>query len=183
MLDRYLAVMPQDGGCDEGAGYFNMAGASLLDCLESVYLATGGRASFYHEPHIRAIGAFPLKAHVDGAYFLNFADCDVMPMMDGERIRCFGERTGNAALASLGAWLAAREDDVKPLDTPQMNRVLQSLFDPVPDVDAPQEPPFMAMPDLQVYAWRFDGLESGASYALMTGPVGSMEQTGTITLS
>lgn len=28
-----------------------------------------------------------------------------------------------------------------------------------------------------------DGLESGASYALMTGPVGSMEQTGTITLS
>ena len=28
-----------------------------------------------------------------------------------------------------------------------------------------------------------DGLESGESYALMTGPVGSMEQTGTITLS
>lgn len=27
-----------------------------------------------------------------------------------------------------------------------------------------------------------DGLESGASYALMTGPVGSMEQTGTVTL-
>lgn len=27
-----------------------------------------------------------------------------------------------------------------------------------------------------------DGLKSGASYALMTGPVGSMEQTGTVTL-
>ena len=28
----------------------------------------------------------------------------------------------------------------------------------------------------------FDGLESGASYALMTGPLGSMKQTGTVTL-
>ena len=159
MLDSYLAVMPADGGCDEGAGYFNMAGAALLDCLESVYLATQGRVSFYDDPHIRAIGAFPLRAHVAGPYFLNFADCDVMPMMDGERIHCFGERTGNAALASLGAWLAAREDDVKPLDTPQMSRVLLSLFARLPEnAPAPEHAPFESLPDLQVFVWRRDGL-------------------------
>ena len=163
MLDRYLAVMPQDGGCDEGAGYFNMAGASLLDCLESVYLATCGKVSFYHEPHIRAIGAFPLKAHVDGAYFLNFADCDVKPMLDGERIHRFGLRTGNDALAALGAWLHHREMAVnpsaRPLDTPQMHRTLHKLFAAIPaEAEAPKHEAFEALPDLQVFAWRRNGL-------------------------
>ena len=30
MLDRYLAVIPPDGGCDEGPGYWSMAGGALL---------------------------------------------------------------------------------------------------------------------------------------------------------
>ena len=163
MLDCYLAVMPRDGGCDEGAGYFNMAGASLLDCLESVYLATEGRVSFYQEPHIRAIGAFPLKAHVDGAYFLNFADCDVKPMLDGERIHRFGVRTENSALAALGAWLHNREMQAnpssRPLDTPQMHRTLLKLFAGIPaQADAPQHEAFEALPELQVFAWRRNGL-------------------------
>lgn len=163
MLDRYLAVMPRDGGCDEGAGYFNMAGASLLDCLESVYLATEGKVSFYGEPHIRAIGAFPLKAHVEGAYFLNFADCDVMPMLDGERVYRFGVRTENPALAALGAWLHQREmaanPSGRPLDTPQMHRTLCKLFADIPlDADAPRHEAFEALPDLQVFTWRQNGL-------------------------
>ncbi len=163
VLDRYLAVMPQDGGCDEGAGYFNMAGASLLDCLESVYLATEGKVSFYHEPHIRAIGAFPLKAHVDGNYFLNFADCDARPKMDGERIHRYGVRTENDALAALGAWMHAQDVRVnppsRPLDTPQMNRTLLRLFADIPlDAPAPEHHAFEALPDLQVFTWRKSGL-------------------------
>lgn len=163
MLDRYLAVMPQDGGCDEGAGYFNMAGASLLDCFESVYLATDGRVSFYHKPHIRAIGAFPLKAHIAGAYFLNFADCDAMPRMDGERIHRYGVRTENVPLASLGAWLHAQDVKVnppaRPLDTPQMHRTLLKLFADIPmQASEPMHEAFEQLPDLQVFCWRREGL-------------------------
>ncbi len=112
MLDSYLAVLPPDGGCDEGAGYFNMAGAALADALQSVYAATGGRVSFYHEPLIRRIAAFPLHAHIDGPYFINFADCDAMPRMDGERLLHLGQRTDNPALAALGAQALARRNDV-----------------------------------------------------------------------
>lgn len=164
MLDSYLAVVPADGGCDEGAGYFNMAGAALFDCLESLYMATDGRVSFYDEPLIRNIASFPLKAHIDGPYFLNFADCDVQPQLDGERIYRFGVRTGNAALASLGAWLHDRRMHarsvcpVRPVDTPQMSRVLNTLFADIPQ-GAPQEPPaHCALPDLQVFSWRENGL-------------------------
>ena len=59
-------MLPGDGGCDEGAAYFNMAGAALFDALESVYEATAGRVSFFGEPLIRRIGDFPVKAHVAG---------------------------------------------------------------------------------------------------------------------
>ena len=162
MLDSYLAVMPRDGGCDEGAAYFNMAGASLLDCLECVYAASGGRVSFYHEPLIRNIGAFPLRAHVHESYFLNFADCDAKPNLDGARIWRYGVRTENGPLASLGAWLHGRRKMghgfTPPSDTPQMNRILFALFDPIPGGEAPAHEPFCALPDLQVFSWRKDGL-------------------------
>lgn len=159
MLDSYLAVLPPDGGCDEGAGYFNMAGAALADALQSVYAATGGRVSFYHEPLIRRIAAFPLHAHIDGPYFINFADCDAMPRMDGERLLHLGQRTDNPALAALGAQALARHNDVRPLDTPQMNRVLFMLFAAAPEQPAlTQSPSYLALPDLQVFSWRHGGM-------------------------
>lgn len=159
MLDSYLAVLPPDGGCDEGAGYFNMAGAALADALQSVYAATGGRVSFYHEPLIRRIAAFPLHAHIDGPYFINFADCDAMPRMDGERLLHLGRRTDNPALAALGAQTLARRNDVRPLDTPQMNRVLFTLFAAEPEQPAlTRSPSYLALPDLQVFSWRHGGM-------------------------
>lgn len=159
MLDSYLAVLPPDGGCDEGAGYFNMAGAALADALQSVYAATGGRVSFYHEPLIRRIAAFPLHAHIDGPYFINFADCDAMPRMDGERLLHLGRRTDNPALAALGAQALARRNDVRPLDTPQMNRVLFTLFAAEPEQPAlTRSPSYLALPDLQVFSWRHGGM-------------------------
>lgn len=169
MLDRYLAVMPPDGGCDEGSGYWNMAGGALLDCLESLSLATGGRIDFYGDPLIRAIGAFPLKAHIAGGYYWNFADCDARPEMDGERLYRYGLRTGNPELAALGQRIFAARKSVRPLDTPQMNRVLLSLFAGTPPPEAEEagafdEPARVSMPDLQAFAFR-----RGGFYAAIKG--------------
>ena len=159
MLDSYLAVMPKDGGCDEGAGYFNVAGASLLDCLEAIYEATGGKVSFYHEEHIKNIGTYPLKAYVSGPYYLNFADCDVKPTLDGMPIIRYGQRTGNEALTALGVAIRRLKGTrIRVEDTPQMNRLLYGIFDPIPDLPEPEMPAFMQMPNLQVFAWRKNGL-------------------------
>ena len=161
MLDSYLAIMPADGGCDEGAAYFNVAGASLLDCMELLYAASGGRIDFYGEEHIRQIGAFPEKAHIAGEYFLNFADCDAKPRLDGERLYTYGTRTGNERLKALGAAIHHRRlrgGVVKPDDTPQMNRVLYTLFADIPPAPLPPVRPFMALPELEVFAYNQDGL-------------------------
>ncbi len=159
MLDRYLAVMPADGGCDEGAGYWNMAGGSLLDCLEHIYFLTGGKVSFYDQPHIQNIGAFPVKAHIAGPYLWNFADCDAWPMLDGERIYRFGQRTGLSELAALGRQIASFDASILPKDTPEAYRVLCKLFFHVPaPVSSPQEDNTIILPDLQVWAQRRGGL-------------------------
>jgi len=159
MLDSYLAIMPADGGCDEGASYWNMAGGSLLDCLEHIDHLTAGRASFYDDPHIRAIGAFPLKAHIAGPYYWNFADCDLKPMLDGERVYRYGMRTGQSDLAALGAEIASRAESILPRDTPETYRVLCKLFFPVPrSWGESKAEDTIILPDLQVWASRKSGL-------------------------
>jgi hypothetical protein len=165
MLDRYLACQPEDGGLDEGCGYWNMAGASLLDCLESLRLATGGEADFYAEPLVRNIAAFPLKAHVGGEWYWNFADCDAKPLLDGERMYTFGLRTRNPSLAALGYTVAKSASSPVPRDTPQMNRVLHALFTPLAPVRGAGKPADgAALPSLQVFAFR-----RGAFYAALKG--------------
>lgn len=160
MLERYLAVMPADGGCDEGSAYWNMAGGSLLDCLESLYSATEGKLCFYKEPLIQNIGMFPLHAHIAGPYFWNFADCDAKPPLNGERVSRYGERIGHRGLQSLGVALCAQETGIKPKDTPQMNRVLLALFSNIPTQETAEDSAdvYVELPDLQVFAWRKNGL-------------------------
>jgi hypothetical protein len=159
MLDSYLAVMPKDGGCDEGAGYWNMAGGSLLDCLEHIEHLTGGRTVFYDDPHIRAIGAFPLNAHIAGPYYWNFADCDAKPMLDGERVYRYGVKTEHAGLADLGAEITARTEGVLPKDTPETYRVLCKLFFPVPGPQGEhRKADTVILPGLQVWACQKNGL-------------------------
>lgn len=158
MLDRYAACLPEDGGCDEGVGYFNMAGLSLLDCLESLYLASGGALDFYREPLLRALAAFPLHMHLSGGMFVNYADCDAYPLLDGERVWRFGQRVGNEALMALGSVLRRNRDTVRPMDTPQMNRCLLSLFASLPVQPMPARPAFDALPNLQVYSWRIGSM-------------------------
>lgn len=155
MMDSYLAVMPEDGGCDEGAGYFNVAGASLFDALDAVYEATGGRVSFFDEPLIRNIGLYPVNAHIAGPYYLNFADCDAQPIVSGTALIRYGKRIGSEQLIDLGASIRqAQGGRVREKDTPQMNRVLYGVFDPIPQAQEPAGAPFVQMPLLQVFAWN-----------------------------
>ena len=165
MLDRYLATIPEDGGCDEGAAYWNMAGAALFDCLELIHYATDGAADFYDHPKVRAIAGFPVAAHIEGPYFWNFADCDAMPGLDGERLYHFGCRVQNEPLKKLGARFMARDRDPWPRETPQMSRTLDRLFTEIPAAEAEQpEDGVTILPELQVWACR-----RGRHYAAVKG--------------
>ncbi len=131
MADRWLDVVPDDGGCDEGAGYWNMAGGALADCVWILERMTGGRADLWGNEKLRAVASFPLKAEIGNGWFVNFADCDARPFLSGERLQYAGERMHCPALTALGhrhrGTLSAQLDDV-----PHLTRLLCLLFSPDP---------------------------------------------------
>lgn len=164
MLDFYIAGQPEDGGCDEGCGYWNMASGSLLDCLDILYRATDGAVDCYSDPMVHAIGTFPMNAHISGSWYWNFADCDARPGMEGERIARFGEVTGDRALMSFGEKIMRAKGSRGVTGGTQMNRLMNTLFHRYESCDGAEEPEMVYLPVTQVYARR-----AGSLYGVIKG--------------
>lgn len=148
MLDRWLACVPEDGGCDEGAGYWNMAAGAFLDCL--MLLEQTADVRLWDVPKVRKMMAYPELMHLGSGWFANFADCDARPYLSGERLQYAGLKTGNAALVRMGVemrGLPSREVS----DVPHLSRVLMRLFSQQAGIEAAEAPPKdVWLPDLQV---------------------------------
>ncbi|MDO5435644.1 MAG: heparinase II/III family protein [Clostridia bacterium] len=157
MLDRYLDIMPEDGGCDEGMGYWNLAGGMLLDCAELLENVTGGRMSFRNDRKFINILSYPRHAYLGGGWCVNFADCDARPEICGERIARAGEMTGTPELTAFGA-----AHGMTPMqylnDTPQLWRLLNAVFHRLPARGEPEPESDTWLPDLQLRICRKNGI-------------------------
>ncbi len=124
-VDAFIAHTPDDGGCDEGPGYWGRAGASLLDCLDLLGGATGGALDVYDERKIADIGRYICRAHVHGPWFVNFADAAALAHPSGEVVFRYGRRVGDDTLAAFGTCLFG---DAIPLPGAHLMRYLPTLF-------------------------------------------------------
>jgi hypothetical protein len=98
-LDRYLDVVPDDGGCDEGASYWWRAGASLFECLHTLAEACGDDFGAFQLPKVKAVARYPMVAHIAGGVHVNFADGPVRPPGTVPHLLYrFAARTGDAQL-------------------------------------------------------------------------------------
>ncbi len=158
MLDTWLAVVPQDGGCDEGTWYYNMAAGSLLDSLMLLERATDGQMTFWQDEKIRNMLSFPLKTRLENGWFVNFADCDARPYLGGERLQCAGEKLGDAALVRMGMDFRGMPS-YQVSDVPHFSRLLERLFHPAAQLEkgdiAPRD---FWLPDLQLRVYEEGGL-------------------------
>lgn len=101
-LEVFMKTYHDDGGCDEGSSYWGRAGASLFDCLELLYWASGGKLSFYDLPLVRQIGRFIYRAHIHDDYFINFADGGAKVAIPASLVYRYGHRIGDRKLMDLG---------------------------------------------------------------------------------
>jgi hypothetical protein len=98
-LDRYLDMVPDDGGCDEGASYWWRAGASLAECLETLAEACGTDFGAFQLPKVRAIARYPMTAHIADNVHVNFADGGIRPPgIVPHLLYRFAVRTGDSQL-------------------------------------------------------------------------------------
>ena len=156
MLDRWLACVPVDGGCDEGAGYWNMAGGAFLDCLMALESLCG--VDLWQSEKVRRMMAYPELVYLGSGWFANFADCDARPYISGERLQYAGIKTGNAALVRMGAEMWG--SPLKELnDTPHLSRVLMRILSKPAAVEAAAvQSKDVYLPDLQVRLVEKDGI-------------------------
>ncbi len=89
-LDTFLSGYHPDGGCDEGASYWDRAGGSLFDCLDLLHDASGGTLDAFGLPLVGEIGAYIYRMHIGGAWYVNFADGAARLNPDGDTIRRYG---------------------------------------------------------------------------------------------
>ncbi len=105
VLDQFLNPYPQDGGCDEGPGYWGAAGASLYDNIAMLNLATSDAFSYvYKDEKFRNMGKFIYRAQISPIYFVNFADASPKPGMAADMIYRFGKDIGDPDMMKFGAY-------------------------------------------------------------------------------
>ncbi len=103
-LDLYLNGLGEDGGCDEGPGYWFAAGGSVYDCLEFLGGATNQKVQIYDHPLIQKMGAYIYEVHIDGDYFVNFADADPTRIPEGLFLYRFGRALNDKKMVEMGRW-------------------------------------------------------------------------------
>ncbi len=108
-INQYLAVLPDDGGCDEGAGYWSHAAGNIYLIGAFLLQATEGQINIFDNKKIKKIGEFIYKVHIAEDYFIPFADCDIVNKHIGAPIIYgFGKVYNHSGMLNFAKMLFAR---------------------------------------------------------------------------
>lgn len=101
-IQYFYDSYPPDGGCDEGANYWTVAGASLFEFIDQLYTATDGAINFFTDEKIQNMGKFAYHIYIGDGYFVNYADGpSKMTQTAFSVIYHFGKRIGDQRLMCL----------------------------------------------------------------------------------
>lgn len=170
-LDQFLDSYHDDGGCDEGPGYWNRAGGSLFDCLDLLHSASGGKIDVFANSLVQEIGRYIYRAHVAGHYYINFADAPAKVDLAAATTYAYGRRINDAKLRAQGAFALALQDWGDNEES--MARDLRTLFLSDEMRRAEKQPPLVReawLPGIEVLsARRREGSTDGLYLAAQGG--------------
>lgn len=130
-MGNYYRSIPEDGGCDEGVSYWNMAGGSFFDCLYLLDKASGGRFRLWEDSKVRRMVRYPVSMHVSGDCFVNYADGSSRPELSGGVLLRYGRQVEDRDALRLGAALFDRQRQTYTEKAWEFCRRLLDLFEPV----------------------------------------------------
>ena len=100
LLDRFTSTYPSDAGCDEGPGYWGVAGASYFDSMEILSDMTGGALGLYHDPFVAKMCEYIVDFNLGGRVFVNFADAGHLLTPDMALLARAGRKCGSDKLTA-----------------------------------------------------------------------------------
>lgn len=142
-LDCFLNGYGPDGCCEEGAEYYHHAGITLWGALEVLDQVSGGVFTpLFREEKLRNLASYIVNVHVDGDYYLNYADCMPKAGLRGMGEYLFGRRTQAPGLCALAAAdVFRRESRDLPDSKSLFERLLDALYARELAVPTPPVPP------------------------------------------
>ncbi len=168
VLDHFINVYPDDGGCEEGPAYWGHAGGRLLDCLDLLGTATGGLIDVYDQPLIREMGNFMWYSSIHKPWYVNFADAHARYTPYPVKLFRYGKAVGSENLMAFAAGFP-----IEPYLSSHRTEYL--FFDQLPKLfireellgfDQPFAPAvFKALPDLET-AYVRQGTDTGEGFYL-----------------
>lgn len=160
-LDVFVDGYPNDGGCDEGIGYWNRATGSLFDCIQLLSLATNNAVSYPQTEKFLAMATFPYKLYIGNNQYVNFADTRPNATIPYEVAFPLGLSIGDSILTQFAALIAQRASfNTKPAHSfqtsefPSLSRELLFLIHYHTFKDTKSAEPLVRdiwLPDLQVF--------------------------------
>ena len=170
IVDEFINWYPQDGGCDEGPGYWGGAGSRLYSCFALLNLASNDSFRYvYEDEKIKNIGRYIYRAQIGEKYFLNFADADPIISVSATHVYLIGKDINDKDMMEFGAYYRKSE----PAFTSSaffMN--FFELFNQEELRKAPQRLPLLKdvwFPDLQVMTARDKGGSTDGFYVAAKG--------------
>ena len=98
-LADWYSQYGDDGCCDEGPHYWHAAGLCFFGAVKIVNDVSGGALRWLEkEPKYRAIASYITNMHVEGEWYLNFADSSPKAGELGVREYLFGKSAGDDRL-------------------------------------------------------------------------------------
>ena len=152
-LDSFINTYHDDGGCDEGTSYWNVAGGALFDCLDQLYLASDGKIDFFSNELVRQIGRYIYRCHIADKYFINYADGSAKIDIAKDMIYRYGKRINDMNMVSLAAGVPSNVS----FRIEALRRALPAFFNYKELMSKEMEPPYVRdvwMDGIQVMAAR-----------------------------
>jgi hypothetical protein len=103
-VDKYINAN-KDGACDEGPGYWNVAGGKLFDYLQLISSLTGGKVSIVDQPVIKSIGEYIFRANAGNGWVVNFSDATAKAGGNAYLIYNFGRAVGSPEMMHFAVYL------------------------------------------------------------------------------
>ena len=173
-LQAFMDAYPEDGGCDEGPGYWDRAAASLYEAAN--LLKASGRPGITNIGKLQAMGSYVYKTYIGNDYCVNFADAhDNKTLQQVNIVYPFGLFLHDRTMREFAAYLGHQKgilDNPAPLydksgNFPTLSRELFFLRHINAYMkETPREPTLsdVWMPDLQIMTAR-----RGSLFAAMKG--------------
>ena len=112
----FLDGYPDDGGCEEGVGYWDRAAASLYESLWLLGHAGEGEAfplSSKQRTKVEAMGRFITTMHIRDLTFVNFSDAPPSNLPNINILFPYGRGIGDKPMMQMAAYVARRYDYVE----------------------------------------------------------------------